>query len=262
LNDIWTINTTEPEGPIVAAALHDGHLVRPELKEWLVVDDQHRLREEDPYTGGWTAIGDIQITGTHSRFEVDLNRIRSKAVYLKPEDAWGIDLWTTPLSQKAYEESLARYDRFYATLHTLFGKLEKKYGRFIVYDLHSYNHRREGTDAPAAPEQLNPEINIGTGTMNRQLWAETVDTLINGLRSFDFNGRSLDVRENVKFQGGGFPRFVHENFPLSGCAIAIEVKKFWMDEWSGVLNQAQHELILQALASTVPKIRNVINQCG
>jgi hypothetical protein len=35
------------DGPLVAAAIHDGHAVRPELNEWLALDDGQRLREED-----------------------------------------------------------------------------------------------------------------------------------------------------------------------------------------------------------------------
>ena len=54
------------------------------------------------------------------------------------------------------------------------------------------------------------------------------------MRAFDFNGRRLDVRENVAFQGKGEQtRFVHQRYPGQGCAIALEFKKFFMDEWSG-----------------------------
>ena len=33
------------------------------------------------------------------------------------------------------------------------------------------------------------------------------------MRSYDYFGRRLDVRENVKFFGGQLPRWIHENFP-------------------------------------------------
>jgi hypothetical protein len=54
--------------------------------------------------------------------------------------------------------------------------------------------------------------------------------------------------------GRGFPRFVHEHFPRTGCALAIEFKKFFMDEWTGALNAARHAAIKQALRSTVPGV--------
>ena len=50
----------------------------------------------------------------------------------------------------------------------------------------------------------------------------------------------LDVRENVAFQGKGEQtRFVHERYPGQGCAIALEFKKFFMDEWSGEPDAAE-----------------------
>ena len=54
------------------------------------------------------------------------------------------------------------------------------------------------------------------------------------MAAFDFNGRRLDVRENIAFQGKGEQtRFIHSRYPGRGGAIAIEFKKFFMDEWSG-----------------------------
>jgi hypothetical protein len=97
-------------------------------------------------------------------------------------------------------------------------------------------------------------VNIGTGTMDRALWAPLVERFIADLRAFDFMGRHLDVRENVKFRGGYFPRWTHETFPATGCAIAIEFKKFFMDEWTGEPDHAQVEAIRLALQSTVPGV--------
>jgi hypothetical protein len=74
---------------------------------------------------------------------------------------------------------------------------------------------------------------------------------VSELRSFDFLGRRLDVRENVKFVGRQFPKWVHTNYPDSGCAIAIEFKKFFMDEWTGKLDMDAHNAIRHALASTL-----------
>ena len=60
------------------------------------------------------------------------------------------------------------------------------------------------------------------------------------MRGFDFNGRRLDVRENVAFQGKGEQtRFVHHRYPGRGCAIALEFKKFFMDEWTGEPDRAE-----------------------
>lgn len=240
--------------PLVAAAIHDGHRVRPPLEALLALSEAERLREEDPFTASWTSVARTRVVGLRSRFEVDLNRPREQAVYIHPRDAWGLQVWKAEPGGEIVEHSLAEYDAFYAAVHELFSHLEKQFGKFVIFDLHTYNHRRQGTGSRVADPELNPEVNIGTGTMERALWAPVVERLMRDLRNFDFAGRRLDVRENVKFQGGQFPRWTHQNFPASACAIAIEWKKFFMDEWSGEPDVAQVELIRRALESAVPGV--------
>ena len=94
----------------------------------------------------------------------------------------------------------------------------------MVYDLHSYNHRRKGLGAPPEDPGGNPEINLGTGTMDRLYWSGLIDRFISDLRHYDFTDRHLDVRENIKFKGGYFPRWIHENFDKKVCCLSIEVK--------------------------------------
>ena len=251
---IWKIKKHAP-GSIVAVALHDGHLMRSDLLSLAGIDEATRLREEDPYTGAWVDIADTGIVATRSRFEVDLNRPREKAVYLEPSDAWGLPVWKHALPQDDIDASLAEYDAFYSMLLERLKEIERKHGRFFIYDFHSYNHRRDRADAPPADPDKNPEINIGTGTMDRQFWAPVVDGLIGDLRSCEYLGRHLDVRENIKFQGGGFPAFIHRHFPQTGCAVAIEFKKFWMNEWTGVCDSTASSAIRAALASTVDGVK-------
>jgi hypothetical protein len=70
--------------------------------------------------------------------------------------------------------------------------------------------------------------------MPREQWAWLLEPLMEAMRAYNFDGRHLDVRENVAFQGKGqLTRFVHERYPGQACAIAIEFKKFYMDEWTG-----------------------------
>jgi hypothetical protein len=249
---IWL--TVEGDSPLVAAAVHDGHHVRSDIQQLLALGEEERRREEDPFTGPWTEIAGNRIVATHSRFQVDLNRPRGRAVYRTPEDAWGLNIWKKNIPQDAVKRSLREYDAFYEEAGRLFEKLVDRFGCFFVFDLHSYNHRRSGPEGLPADPEANPEVNIGTGTMDRGKWAPVVDALINELRSFDFLDRRLDVRENVKFRGGHFPRWIHETFPNTGCAVAIEFKKFFMDEWTGELDGLQHRTIQQALQRTVPLV--------
>jgi N-formylglutamate deformylase len=244
---IW--QTEFGDGPLVACAIHDGHHVRPDVSRCLKLNDGERRYEEDPYTGEWTTIAPTRIVSRRSRFELDLNRPRDKAVYIVPADAWGLEVWNCSPPAEMVEQSLRAYDDFYLHLRLLLGRLVAEHGRVVVFDLHSYNHIRDGRGGAAAEPDANPEINLGTRSMPRSEWAPVVERWLAEMRGFEFLGRRLDVRENVKFFGGHFPTWIHENFPDSVCALAIEVKKFFMDEWTGELDSKQHAAIHQALAA-------------
>ena len=155
---------------------------------------------------------------------------------------------------------MREYDGFYAALEALLRKKEQRYGRFVVFDLHTYNHRREGPDGPPADPEQNPQVNLGTGTIDRGLWGNLVDRFVHDLRSFDFPGGGLDVRENVKFRGGAMSKWIHERFPQTGCSLAIEFKKFFMDEWTGKLDENIHGSILEALRATTPGVNEELGR--
>lgn len=250
---IWKME--RGEGPLVATAIHDGHEVRAEVLQLMSITESDRLREEDPFTGGWACVAPTRVVGTRSRFEVDLNRPREKAVYRTPEDAWGLRVWQDAIPEADVEQSIQEYDDFYAALHELYSEMAARYGHFVVFDLHTYNHRREGTDGPEADPVLNPQINVGTGTMtNRGLWAPVIDRFISDLAAFDFPGGRLDVRENIKFRGGNHGAWTHATFPESACVFSVEVKKFFMDEWTGTPDPVLQAAVGQALAATIPGI--------
>ena len=242
------------DGPLVAVAIHHGHDVREEVADLLALSDADRLREEDPYTGDWTVIAPTRVINHRSRFEVDLNRPRSRAVYRKPEDAWGLQVWKRKPAESLIRRSLAQYDAFYAAMRDLLEQVERDTGRFVIFDLHTYNHRREGPQAAPADPEGHPQVNVGTGTMDRSRWGGIVDRFVAALGEYEFPGGRLDVRENVKFRGGRFSRWVHETFPASGCALAIEFKKFFMDEWTGEPEASLLRAIEDALRSTVPGV--------
>ncbi|MBL7127426.1 MAG: N-formylglutamate amidohydrolase [Ignavibacteria bacterium] len=248
-NTIYSIITGKI--PIIAAAIHNGHEVRDEVSELFNLSEAERLREEDPFTGDWTTIAETRIIGLRSRFEVDLNRSREKAVYIEPDDAWGLQVWKSRPSIEIVELSLLEYDEFYNETSYVLKDLQQQFGKFVVFDLHTYNHMRGGPDEQPADPISNPEVNVGTGTLDREHWAPVVERFMSDLHNFDYLGRHLDVRENVKFKGGNFPRWINENFDKSGCALAIEFKKFFMNEWTGEPDKVQLEAIRQALKSTV-----------
>ena len=247
------------DGPLIAAAIHDGHDVRPEVSSHLALGDAERLREEDPYTARWATVVPTRLVGLRSRFEVDLNRPRETAIYRLPSDAWGLQVWKAGLPDVVVEASLAGYDAFYAAAYDLLDEVRRRHGRFVVLDLHSYNHRRDAAAAAPADPAGNPEVNIGTGSMDRDRWSSVVDRFVDDLRSCEVVGRHLDVRENVKFRGGAFAQWVHHTFPETGCALAIEFKKFFMDEWTGEPDVACVEAIREALSACVPGLLDALD---
>jgi N-formylglutamate amidohydrolase len=255
----WCI--IEGDSPIVATAIHHGDAVKREIEHLYALNKAERQREEDPYTGDWARISKTRVVVSQSRFEVDLNRPREKAVYVSPADAWGLKVWKETPSAALIKNSVLTYDEFYQDMHQFFSRVESRFGRFIVLDLHSYNHRRKGPDLSDSPER-NPDINIGTGTMNRSQWTAVVDRFIMDLCDYDYLGRRLDVRENIKFKGGYFAQWIHEHFPQTGCALAIEVKKFFMDEWTGELYSVPFNAIMQALKMTLKGLDEELRKAG
>ncbi len=256
------IRRGELEAPLIAAAIHAGHAVRPEIAERLAIDEAARLREEDPFTDRWTEVAPTRIVGTVSRFEVDLNRPREGAIYRTAEQAWGLEVWKGPLPESVVEGSLQRYDAFYAEVRRLLDEAERRFGRFVVLDLHSYNHLREGAGSRPADPQQNPDVNVGTGSMDRARWAPVVDRFIAEMAAFDYPGGRLDVRENVKFRGGHFPTWIHHSYPGSGCAIAVELKKFFMNEWTGEPDPEHLAAIGRALSAAAAGVLEELERMG
>jgi hypothetical protein len=257
---LWRSKTGDE--PLVATAVHDGNGLRDEVRDLMKLSDDERLREEDPHTGIWATVAETHIVATRSRFECDLNRPREKAIYVEPEDAWGLDIWKERPDEELIARSLEVYDAFYAELDCIYREKTEQFGTFLVLDLHSYNHQRGGPGAGYDDPLGHPDINIGTGSMDRARWAPIVDAFVDGLRSFDFGGGQLDIRENIKFQGGHHPRWGHAHYPESVCVIAVEFKKFFMDEWSGDLDNEQHDLATDALRSAIDAVMPVVRAMG
>ena len=236
-------------GPVVAVALHAGHLVRPELEKHFAIVQEDRLREEDPQTGAMAPRGIARIEVLRSRFEIDLNRPRFRAVYRGPGDAWGLGVYRSELPEAEARVSRSVYDAFYSEALAVLSRVADEQGGFVVLDLHSYNHRRGGPAATAAATIDNPEVNLGTGRLDRHRWAPVVEGFSAVMRDAGF-----DCRENVRFRGGHFAQWVAETFPQTGVVLAIEFKKTYMDEWTGLVDEAAVARIRSALEAAVPVV--------
>ena len=275
---LWAVEEPDPRAggrrlPVLATAIHAGHAVDPEIAGDLALSEEERRREEDPGTERFTDLGITRVIVRRSRFEVDLNRPRDGAVYADPGAAWGLHVWKGGAAPDAAVALGTReHDEFYAAMETLLADFEARFGCFAVYDVHSYNHRRDGADAPPADPGANPEVNVGTGALideggeeARERWAPVVERFMSDLAGFDLGldgggGRRLDVRENVRFRGGHFSHWIARRFPESACPLAIEVKKIYMDEWTGRVDDETVRWIREALAATLPGVTEALGQ--
>ena len=250
---------TQGSSPIVATAIHEGHDTREELADLFNLKEHERLREEDPFTAKWLQVSDNNIIVHHSRFEADVNRPRDKAVYVKPGDAWGLQVWKRELREEVINSSLAVYDDFYRQAKLYFDSLFEQHEKILVFDIHSYNHRREAKDIEASHED-NPEVNIGTKNMDYIIWKDLVSTIIKTFKAFDYDGRHLDVRENIKFKGGYFGQWLYEQYGKKICPVSIEFKKFFMDEWTGEPFEKDIELISKLVIDSRQPVLEAMNK--
>ncbi|MDZ4179396.1 MAG: N-formylglutamate amidohydrolase [Coriobacteriia bacterium] len=238
---------------VVATAIHAGAQMRPDMASMCSLSVQERYREEDPDTDVMIDFGVTTLTVARSRFEVDVNRPRETAVYRCADDAWGLDLWQAPPDPSQVAASLRLWDEFYEAAAALLDEIVSRHERFVVFDVHSYNHRREGPQAPGADPRTDPEVNLGTRSLDRDTWAPVVEAFTGCVSAHGF-----DVAENVKFGGGHFPSWVNERYAGVGCALAIEFKKTFMDEWTGAVDDAALQARRTALSAAAASVSAVL----
>jgi N-formylglutamate amidohydrolase len=248
-------------GQLVWTAVHAGHELRPGLVDVVALDPATRLREEDPFTDRMLGDCGIRVVARRSRFEVDLNRPREQAVYRGPDESFGLDVWKRELQFAELEDSRHIHDAFYTCLSTQLDRLAAN-GRFLVLDVHSYNHRRDGPDALPEPADGNPEVNVGTAAIEGRGWDPAVATFVEALGDQPVRDHRLDVRVNVRFQGGYLCHWVAEHYPQTACPLAIEFKKVFMDEWTGECDHAHVRKLRDALGvaarRTVDELTDVV----
>ena len=154
-------------GPSSRRRSTTGVELRPRSQEQMALSDGDRLREEDPYTGEAVRGVPHHIIVHRSRFEFD-SIDRENAVYRTPEQCWGLQVWkSNELDERIGARSLALHFGYYRLLETLLDGVAERHERFLLIDVHSYNHRRDGPAGAPAPQEEAPDINIGTFSMPR-----------------------------------------------------------------------------------------------
>ncbi len=253
----WLVDAAHP---IVATAIHSGHDLRPEVEEVMVLESSVRRREEDPWTDHIAASVGSWVRVNRSRFEVDLNRSRDQSVYLNPADAWGLDLWADAPDPGIVERSRQLHDLFYQDLAVVLDQLVAEHRGFVLYDVHSYNHRRAGPTSAPEPAADNPLVNLGTGSLPER-WRPVADVFLASMAEQDFGGQKIDARTDVRFKGGYLAAWLHDSYGEVGCALAIEFKKVFMDEWTGAVADDHLSDLAGALGESVDPVWDAYLRC-
>ncbi|MCG9740220.1 flavohemoglobin expression-modulating QEGLA motif protein [Shewanella insulae] len=209
--------------PVVCAAIHAGHNLRPELIKLCQLSAEERYFEEDPFTDEVIASQPITLAGCDSRFEYDLNRPKSLSTYYK--SAWMKQVWRKPLSAKQRAISHAKHQDFYRLYEALIAKLESLFGMVIVFDLHSYNYKRI--------EKATPVFNIGTAQIDMERWGSVVHKFKRELKGITLPNVEVDAELDLAFEGRGY-LIAHTNARFDRTLVLpTEIKKVFMDELTG-----------------------------
>jgi N-formylglutamate amidohydrolase len=244
--------------PVLALAIHNGHEMHPELLANCGISEADRLREEDPFTDVFTNAFANKIIVYTSRFTVDLNRNPDKAVYQTPEDCWGLPARINPISEELLAELKQSYNEWYSLLTYTVKRLLKKHPFLLILDLHSFNHRRKGADAEPDPQLENPDIILGRNNMPLSYYP-FVECLRSQLDKKEIDSHTLDCRIDVKFTGGYVSRWLHHSFPNQVLCPAVEFKKIFMDEWSGLLDKGFQTKLSNVFFNSVEICRKELN---
>lgn len=211
--------------PYVCAAVHDGHQFRKELWNNCLHTEYERWYEEDPETKNMLGDQPIIIAGMDSRFEYDLNRDPESAIY---KDAWGKQLWKTPLPISQIEKSLNKHHNFYKVVHALITKIEKEFSTCVVYDMHSYNWKRWDREVPT--------WNLGIDNVDNLRFKKHIENWSKSLSQIQLpNNIKNTSKINDTFRGNGyFLKYITQNFSNT-LVLATEIAKIYCDEYNYIM---------------------------
>ncbi len=269
MDTIIKLNYSEP---VLYLAIHNGNMLRNPLKKTIGISPLHRKLEEDPFTELFISEKDNSIIQNASRFEYDVNRKRESAVYVKPEDCWGIPIYPDyKLTDKDMNLSLQKYDYFYQQTTNIIEKFIDFYGKLFIWDVHSYNHHRKGANAEFDNPDDNPDIILGTNHYKYmpEKWKPLIDDIEKHLKTFSFKHRyknradidlNFDVKQNIKFPGGNLSQLINSKYGDKVCCVAIEFKKIWMNEWTQEIDLECFTELKKAFDSCDRLVRNFLHR--
>ena len=208
--------------PFCCTAIHNGSQLRHDLQKKMALNEYQRWYEEDPFTEDFVKSMPITIIGNDSRFEYDLNRTPDKCIY---EEAWGKKVWDKKLTAQEIKVSKQKHSGYFKVVQALIAKLESLFGGCIVYDIHSYNHKRWDREVPL--------FNIGTESISGSVHRDTVQNWIKVLSEISLPDIVNKTSENDVFGGRGYnSEYINTHFTKT-LVLPTEIKKVYCDELTG-----------------------------
>lgn len=209
----------------VSLAIHTGSNFRKELEKKSNVKKENRWHEEDPLTDYFVeGFSNIEICGLDSRYEYDLNRAQDKCIYT---EAWGVKVWKRELTRQEKEKSLRKHRNFYRILHSLMDILSRMHERVYVFDIHSYNHRRESQKG-----RRFPLFNLGSHYLKREGCQAVYERVIEALEQEAQKHGEYSVENEVFYGKGYMAEYLNKNFE-NIYNFPIEIKKTYCNENTG-----------------------------
>ena len=219
----------------MSTAVHAGHDLRPEVAARIAVDDDTRRREEDPFTDDF--LGDRRNAGVSSIVpgsrSISTGRVR-RAVYLRPDDAWGLDVWTDPAPRRRGAGVARRLRRLLRGRSPSVSTVSRPAARSSCSTCTRTTTVARAPTRPAGPECRQPggqrrhrcPRSAAMGAGRRAVHRRSARRAGRRSPSSTFARTSASAAAT-------FSRWVASRYPDTGCALAIEFKKVFMDEWTG-----------------------------
>lgn len=251
MNQMTKYHINRVDSPFWAFAIHDGHQIEEELMPYMRLSETERLREEDPFTAAMAELPINQFIVGSSRFQLDINRNLENAIYLTPEQAWGLHVWNQ-LPEAEVNRLRKEHAMIYQEIEALIQSTIDRYCFFFIFDIHSYNAKRE-SPTEEIDKEANPQINLGTAFIQPK-WRHVIDLFSETFQKETLEGETIDIRENVKFKGGYLNQHLNSQYGQSGCVISIEFRKDFMDEWTGVPDPSKITACKQLLLNTLKNL--------
>ncbi|HPY96281.1 MAG TPA: N-formylglutamate amidohydrolase [Candidatus Cloacimonadota bacterium] len=249
-----TLFKLNSQNKIVAAAIHAGSYIRKEVGEIIGLNRNILLHEEDPMTDHIAVLFDSFIIQNTSRFEYDTNRPITSAVYQKPQDCWGLEIYPDSIDSDIVLVSENKYREFYKQIDMFFNELCKEHKQIFVWDIHSFNNRGRPDISHEHIDNAVPDMCLGTSNTNPK-FHDLFKEIANNITREDYFGKRLSVAFNNPFPGGTFPRYLNANYDGKVIAFTLEInKRIFMKSSEYRFDESDAIIDLRALA----RLREII----